>query len=137
MLMADLEGGEQYIPVIDAKRLGVQVLDLKSKDYTASLVATYNAMDNEILTIIGVKNTGTEKASGVTMEETTALHQELSVVSDIGLKLRLQWCEKVNAKLGTNFSVRISDGYAVEEPTPGAKPAEQDAEDVPEVITDG
>ena len=138
VLKSELENGEQYIPVIDGKRLGVQVLDLKAKDYTAQLVAVYNAMDNEILTIIGVKNTGTEKASGITTEETTALHQELSVVSDIGLKLRRQWCAKINAKLGTSFAVELSDGYALEEvPDTEEKPTGEAVEDVPEVIPDG
>lgn len=122
MLMADLEGGEQYIPVIDAKRLGVQVLDLKAKDYAASLVGTYNAMDNEILTIIGLNNTGTEKASGVNIEESTSLHQELQITSDTGLKLRRQWCEKINAKLGTSFSVKLAATY---EQTPTEKKTDE------------
>jgi len=126
MLMADLEGGEQYIPVIDAKRLGVQVLDLKSKDYTASLVATYNAMDNEILTIIGLNNTGTEKASGVNIEESTSLHQELKITSDAGLKLRRQWCDRINARLGTSFSVGLASSY--ERTLPEERPEERPEE---------
>jgi len=130
MLMADLEGGEQYIPVIDAKRLGVQVLDLKAKDYAASLVGTYNAMDNEILTIIGLNNTGTEKASGVNIAESTSLHQELKITSDAGLKLRRQWCEKINAKLGTSFSVKLAATY---EQTPTEKKTdEKQPEELPE-----
>jgi len=129
MLMADLEGGEQYIPVMDAKRLGVQVIDLKAKDYAASLVGTYNAMDNEILTIIGLNNTGTEKASGVNIEESTSLHQELRITSDTGLKLRRQWCERINAKLGTSFSVKLASEY--EEKTEPKK-EEKQPEELPE-----
>lgn len=134
MLMADLEGGEQYIPVIDAQRLGVQVLDLKAKDYTASLVGTYNAMDNEILTIIGLNNTGTEKASGVNIEEATSLHQELRITSDAGLKLRRQWCDRINARLGTSFSVRLASSYerTLPEERPEERPEGPEGDDIVE-----
>lgn len=114
---------------MDAKRLGVQVIDLKAKDYAASLVGTYNAMDNEILTIIGLNNTGTEKASGVNIEESTSLHQELRITSDTGLKLRRQWCERINAKLGTSFSVKLAAEY--EEKT-DPKKEEKQPEELPE-----
>lgn len=111
ILSNELETGEMYIPVIDGERLGVKVIDLQARDYTQTLISTYNAMDSEILTIIGVKNTGTEKASGITSEETMSLRQELTLVSSVGLKKRQNWCEKINAALGTDFSVEVSSAY--------------------------
>lgn len=114
ILSNELEEGEMYIPVIDGERLGVKVIDLQANDFTQSLISTYNAMDNEILTVLGVKNTGTEKKSGITAEETLSLTQELTLTSDIGLKTRKIWCDKINAVLGTDFKVNVSDAYNME-----------------------
>jgi len=114
ILSNELEEGEMYIPVIDGERLGVKVIDLQANDFTQSLISTYNAMDNEILTVLGVKNTGTEKKSGITTEETLSLTQELTLTSDVGLKTRKIWCDKINAILGTDFRVNVSDAYKLE-----------------------
>lgn len=111
VLSSELEEGELFIPVINSERLGVQVIDLKAVDHTQSLIATYNAMDNEILTVLGVKNTGTEKASGITIEETRSVTQELTLTSTYGLKKRQKWCEKINKVLGTDFWVEVSSAY--------------------------
>jgi hypothetical protein len=111
VLSSELETGEMYIPVIDSDKLGIKVIDLGATDHTQSLIATFNAMDSEILSIMGIKNVGTEKASGITTEETLSISQELNVVSDYGLKKRLEWCKKINSTLGTNFSVELADAY--------------------------
>lgn len=111
VLMNELESGEQYIPVIEASKLGIKVIDLNVNDHTQSLINTYDAMDREILSYMGIKNSGTEKLSGITPEETMSITQELSLVSTYGLKLREIWCDKINAVLGTNFSVKISGAY--------------------------
>lgn len=110
----ELKSGVLSIPVIDAERIGVKVLDLKAADHTQSLIATANAMNNEILSIIGVKNTGTEKSSGINIAEATSVHQELSLKSDNGLNLRTQWCERME-EFGFSFKVRLSDAYKQEE----------------------
>jgi hypothetical protein len=125
-LKNELSDGTSFIPVFERTGQEIEAIDLKARDYTQSLIATHNAMDNEILTALGVKNTGIEKASGVSAEETTSLHQELQISSDIGLKQRTQWCVDINSALGTNFSVRISPAYMTE---PAAVP-EQDDEPV-------
>ena len=111
VLKNELQSGQQFIPVIDATKIGVKVIDLMAHDHTQALIATANAMDNEILTILGVKNTGTEKSSGVNIEESTSLHQELSITNRVGLNLRKAWCEKINAVLGTNFEVEVSEAF--------------------------
>ena len=111
VLSNELEGGEQFIPVIEAGKLGVKAIDLGIVDYTTSLLNVYDAMDREILSYMGIKNSGTEKQSGITPEETLSITQELSLVSTVGLKLREDWCKKINAVLGTNISVKIADSY--------------------------
>ena len=127
MLEYELLTGQLTIPVIDAARVGIKVLDLKATDHTQSLIATANAMNNEILSIIGVKNTGTEKSSGINIAEATSVHQELSLKSDNGLKLRTQWCARMR-EFGFDFNVRLSDAYKQneikmpEEPLDGDEP---------------
>lgn len=132
VLSKELDGGEMYIPVIDASKLGVHVLDLKAQDHTQSLISTYNAMDSEILNIIGVKNVGSEKASGITSEETLSIKQELVLTSDIGLRLRERWCERINTAIGTGFSVKLSEAYTEVDDNKNGTP--DTLEKVPEVI---
>lgn len=128
MMKTDLSGGSMYIPVIDFAQIRAEVIDLKAKDYTNPLMATIDAMDAKILTVMGVNNTGTEKASGITTEETTALKQELYLSSDVGLAIRQMWCEKINPVLATDFSVRVSDAYKVMDEQPAEnRPEEQEA----------
>ena len=113
-LKNELDYGALAIPLIEKTAMDIEAIDLKAKDYTQSLIATHNAMDNEILTHMAIKNTGVEKSSGITVEETTSLHQELRITSHVGLKLRMQWCEKINSVLDTNFEVRLADAYRAE-----------------------
>lgn len=114
ILSNELEEGEMYIPVIDGERLGVKVIDLMASDHTQSLISTYNAMDSEILTILGVRNVGTEKKSGITAEETLSVSQELTLTSNVGLIKRQKWCDRINSVLGTDFSVSVSPAYNME-----------------------
>lgn len=113
VLQGEIEGGENYIPVINSGKLGVKTVDLNPTDFTTSLINVYDAMDREILSYMGIKNSGTEKQSGITSEETLSITQELSLVSTLGLKLREDWCKKINSILGTNFSVKIADAYVL------------------------
>lgn len=113
-LKNELDYGALAIPLIERTAMDIEAIDLKAKDWTQSLIATHNAMDNEILTHMAIKNTGVEKSSGITVEETTSLHQELRITSHVGLKLRMQWCEKINSVLDTNFEVKLADAYRAE-----------------------
>lgn len=107
----ELEEGEMYIPVLDISSEPGAVIDLKAHDWSGSIINTINAMDNEILTELGVQNTGTEKASGMAVEEVTSIHQELRLISKKGLRKREKWCNRINPILGTNFSVKLSEAY--------------------------
>lgn len=127
-LKLEISNGTKFIPVVDMNRIDAKVIDLGVVDHTQNLIATANAIDNEILSVMGVKNTGTEKSSGVTMEETTSVHQELSLISDTGLDDRLKWCDLINAVNGTNYSVRLSDAY-IQEPEIIEEEPDQDNSD--------
>ena len=127
-LKLEISNGTKFIPVVDMNRIDAKVIDLGVVDHTQNLIATANAIDNEILSVMGVKNTGTEKSSGVTMEETTSVHQELSLTTDSGLADRLKWCDLINAVNGTNYSVRLSDAY-IQEPEIIEEEPDQDNSD--------
>ena len=116
VLATEFVDGNLFIPVVDLTRFSAEVIDLKAQDHTASLTTLANAMDNEILTILGIQNTGTQKASGINIAEATSLHQELRLTSDHGLRLRQKWCDKTNERFGTGIDVYISSSYAEPEP---------------------
>lgn len=113
LLKNDIANGSKIIPVIDKNALGIEVIDFKATDYTQALIGVMRAMYDEILTIGGVRNQGTEKASGITSEETLSVTQSLNLVIMQGLKIRQQWLDKVNSYFGTNYTVDLSDGYDV------------------------
>ena len=54
---------------------------------------------------------------------------------DHGLRLRQQWCERINAVLGTNFSVRLADNAMIEQPDVSGENTE-DKEDKDDGATD-
>ena len=69
------------------------VLDLGGKDHTQNLISTANAIDCEILCRMGIKSAGTEKASGVTTEETVSITQELQLINQADYERRKEWAE--------------------------------------------
>lgn len=130
VLSNELEAGEQFIPVIEASKLGIKSIDLGVSDYTTSLLNAYDAMDREILSYMGIKNSGTEKQSGITSVETLSITQELSLVNSLGLKLRKNWCNKINAILGTNFDVEVSEAYLLTDENMNEEPDSLEIEEV-------
>ena len=68
-------------------------MDLGGKDHTQNLISTINALDCEILARMGIKSAGTEKASGVTSEETLSITQELQLINQQDYELRKRWSE--------------------------------------------
>lgn len=108
MLESDLGIGKTYIPVIDSGAVPAEVLDLKATDHTVNLLGVIHDMDGEILTLLDMRST-LEKSSGISTAEASASDQEVMDGLDQGLRLRRQWCDRINAVLGTSFSVRLSD----------------------------
>ena len=88
-----LYGRKLAVPSLDKTGMQASVLDLGGKDHTQNLIATINALDCEILARMGIKNAGSEKASGVTSEETLSITQELQLVNQYDYELRKKWTE--------------------------------------------
>lgn len=89
----DLRLGKLLIPTLDKTGMQASVLDLGGKDHTQNLISTINALDCEILAHMGIKSAGTEKASGVTTEETLSITQELQLINQQDFELRKRWCD--------------------------------------------
>ena len=89
----DLRLGKLMIPTLDKTGMQASVLDLGGKDHTQNLISTINALDCEILARMGIKSAGTEKASGVTSEETLSITQELQLINQYDYELRKKWSE--------------------------------------------
>ena len=89
----NLRLGKLTIPTLDKTGMQAQVLDLGGKDHTQNLISTINALDCEILARMGIKSAGTEKASGVTTEETVSINQELQLINQQDWELRQAWLE--------------------------------------------
>lgn len=88
-----LLGRKLVVPTLDRTGIQASVIDLGGKDHTQNLISTINALDCEILARMGIKSAGTEKASGVTSEETLSITQELQLVNKFDYDLRVKWCD--------------------------------------------
>lgn len=88
-----LQGRRLTVPALDKTSMQASVLDLGGKDHTQNLISTINALDCEILARMGIKSAGTEKASGITSEETLSITQELQLINKYDYDLRVKWCE--------------------------------------------
>ena len=88
-----LLGRKLLVPTLDKTAMQASVIDLGGKDHTQNLISTINALDCEILARMGIKSAGTEKASGVTSEETLSITQELQLINKFDYDLRVKWCD--------------------------------------------
>ena len=104
----NLGAGDVYLPVIDKASIGASVLDLKATDHTANLLGVIHDADGEILDMMHIRSS-LEKASGISVEEASASVQQVAQGLQLDLRKRLEWCERINKKLGTSFSVRLPD----------------------------
>lgn len=114
IVMDSIDGGEISIPAVK-ESLGVSLLDLKPTDHTAALIGVADYADREILTECSIKNSGTEKASGITAEETVSITQQLAMTADAILAKFKAWADAMNKKLGWNLSVEYSEGYLMDD----------------------
>lgn len=113
------------ILTLDRSAVEAKSLDLGGKDHTESLIKVINDIDCEILARFGIKSAGTEKASGVTSEETLSINQELRLRLERDLESRQRFCDAVR-DVFPNLRVIPSPGL-MDEPSP--KEPEQDAGD--------
>lgn len=105
LLKNDISSGESYIPVVEPGAIKMEVLDLKAVDNTQNLLSTIKACDTVILELL-CANTGVEKSSGIAPIETAVSMKSHEMDIDAQLKRRQDWCDKINAVLGTNVTVR-------------------------------
>ena len=90
-----VDGYKPRIFTLDRNSVDAKALDLGAKDHTESLIKTINDIDCEILARFGIKSAGTEKASGVSPEETLSIAQELRLRLERDLEIRRRFCEEV------------------------------------------
>lgn len=90
-----IDGWKPVIFTLDRQAVEPKAIDLGAKDHTESLIKVINDIDCEILARMGIKSPGTEKASGVTTEETLSITQELKLRLESDLEKRKRFCEAV------------------------------------------
>lgn len=127
----NLGSGDVFIPIVDRGATPASVLDLKVSDHTANLLGVIHDMDGEILEMMGIRS-ALEKASGITTEEASASDQQIWQFTQDELRRREEWLEKLNAKLGTQITVRVADGWE----EIAQAPAPEDEEDTTEAEED-
>lgn len=109
-----VSGYTPKVYALDRTAITASVLDLGGKDHTQNLISTINALDCEILARMGIKSAGTEKASGVTTEETISITQELSLTIRQDFIRRQDWLQKVK-DIMPGLSVEIAPELAIAE----------------------
>jgi len=123
----DLRLGKLLIPTLDKTGMQASVLDLGGKDHTQNLIATANAIDCEILCRMGIKSAGTEKASGVTTEETVSITQELQLINQADYELRSDWSELSQIrKFFPDLEVYPAPGLTVMEYAAGGRDSDKE-----------
>ena len=91
-----IDGMRPFIFTLDRTTANdAKAIDLGSKDHTESLIKVINDIDCEILARFGIRSAGTEKASGVTAEETLSIAQELRLRLERDLESRRRFCDAV------------------------------------------
>ena len=94
-----IDGMRPFIFTLDRAGPEAKAMDLGAKDHTESLIKVINDIDCEILARFGIRSAGTEKASGVTAEETLSIAQELRLRLERDLESRRRFCDQVQGIL--------------------------------------
>lgn len=94
-----VDGFKPTIFTLDRSAVEARTLDLGGTDHTESLIKTINDVDCEILARMGIKSAGTEKASGVTTEETVSITQELNLRLQREYNIYNKFCEAIQDRI--------------------------------------
>ena len=121
-----IDGWKPYIFTLDRGGVEAKAMDLGGTDHTESLIKVINDLDCEILARFGIRSAGTEKASGVTAEETLSIAQELRLRLEDDLLIRRRFVEAVQDRF---------PGLRVE-PAPGLFDTYSDDKNQEEDVTD-
>lgn len=62
---------------LEGASIDAELMDFDAKDHTQNLLTVINAMDAEILSLLGIPSIGTSKTSGISAEESTAISAEM------------------------------------------------------------
>lgn len=120
-----IAGGKLRINTLDKTGIQASVLDLGGKDHTQNLISTINALDCIILSKMGIKSPGTEKASGITTEETLSINQELQLINNRDYKNRLRWLNNpIIKKKFPKLTIKPAPGLVVTEDYNDRNPVE-------------
>ncbi len=107
MLKNAMDDGEAYIPVVKPDAVGLNAIDLGVTDNTQNMLSIVDWCDSRIKGIMGI-GTGVEKASGIGAFDEKGESAQ-AVATDTALKLRQDWCDRVNERFGLDITVRRNE----------------------------
>lgn len=121
-----VDGFRPVVFTLDRSAVEPKAVDLGGKDHTESLIKVINDLDCEILARMGIRSAGTEKASGVTTEETLSIAQELRLRLEREYMIYDRFCREVQDRL-PGLKVVVAPGLMDPTGTNGSNNDNQDS----------
>ena len=87
-------------------RDSIEALDMKAKFLGNELMDYKKAVENELLTFLGINNTPTEKRERLITDEANSNNQLIDSFSDLQLEARERACKEINKMFHLNISVK-------------------------------
>lgn len=110
-----ISGGKTYVPVVTDGESGInreiEVLDLKASNFLDPLTNIIDATDGWISGVLGIDSNATQKTSGVSVAEVSAMDSRITARREGGLRMRQRWCDKVWEATGVDIRVELYDDY--------------------------
>lgn len=130
LLSKDLKSGATQIPLVKKGAIPAEILDLKATDHTQNLINTFKALDCEVLSVLGIKNSGVEKTSGVNIAESTAVIHEINTSINEKLKRRQEYCDLLYEKHGIDIWCELTPSYKMYLEMSDEPESEEESEDI-------